>query len=308
MIFWSYPYTLETVLTLRRFLFIICWLPCLSWSQEDLDESLPLWDYGAALLYLRFAYYPASDQTKIWYLPAPTFEYRGEVVRSTQREGTRAYFIRLQKWSLELGGDGVTEVKSSETFARHDMPDIPWSLQLGPKAVYRNGEGWQFTLGAYQSIITDFRRSETNGILYQSQMSHTWLRDFSKYTSKTTLKVGVEAASQEYLATYFDVRPEDIAVDRPSYESRSGFLSYEISLGQTFKFRKHSFFAIANSQHFDLSANRRSPLHRSDENLSVSIGVTYILGESERRSVPESEAEGLLQKIKFPGLKREAFE
>ncbi len=271
-------------------------------------ETLPLWDYGIALLDLRFAYYPASDQTKTWYLPAPTFEYRGEVLRSTQREGTRAYFFRSDQWSLEVGGDGVTEVKSGETFARQGMENIPWSLQLGPKVVYRNGQGWQWTLGLYQSIVTDFARSKTNGLLYQSQLSHTWLQEFEKVISKTTLRCGLEAATKEYLGTYFDVRQEYATSERPLYNSRDGFLSYELSLGQTLKFAKHAFFAVINSQRFELSANRGSPLHRSDENLSLSFGVTYTLGESERRSIPEDKAKGLLQKIKIPGLKKEAIE
>ncbi len=287
------------MLIFRRLLFIICWLPGLSWSQESLDDSLPLWDYGIALAYLRFAYYPASDQTKTWYLPVPTFAYRGEILRSTRRDGTRAYFIRSNHWSLELGGEGVPEVKSNETFARQGMQNIPWSLQLGPKIIYRSNHGWQLGLGLYKSIVTDFIRLSTNGFIYVGQASQVW----HYVDHKFSLSFGTKGASQEYLRTYFDVGAENATPTRPTYESTPGFLSYELGIGHTYKFHKYSFFTYLTSERFELSANRKSPLHRSNENLSVAFGLNYTLGESQKISVPEREAEGLLQKIKFPSLK-----
>ena len=289
---------------LGRFFIILSFLPVVAWSQESEFEPLPLWDYGIALAYLRFPFYPASEQTKIWYLPAPTFQYRGEILRSTQKEGTRAYFLKSEKWSLELGGSGVAEVKSGETFVRQGMPDIPWSLQLGPKAVYRDGEGTQFDFGLYQSIVTDFTRSKTNGAIYQAQISHAWFYPVKKSNARTSLYLGTWGATQEYFATYFDVRPEDAFNERPRYESRSGFLSYEFSLVQSFKYRKYSYFAYLSAERFELSANRTSPLHRTDQNLSMTVGITYVLGESERTAMPEDEGQGLLQKIKIPGLKK----
>ena len=276
----------------------------MAWSQDDLDEALPLWDYGVALAYLRFPFYPASEQTRTWYLPVPTFEYRGEILRSTQKEGTRAYFFRSENWSLEVGGAGVVEVKSDETFARQGMSDIPWSLQLGPKLVYRDGEGTEVNFGLYQSIITDFIRSKTNGSIYQTEISHAWVYPIKKSFAKTKIGLTGWGISQEYAGTYFDVKTQDVTTSRAQYESRAGFLSYEISLGQSFKFRKYSIFAYLDTERFELSANRRSPLHRSDENLSITFGITYVLGESERKAKPEDEGEGLLQKIKIPGLNK----
>lgn len=287
-----------------RLLLILSFLPLFAAAQEGDGEPLPLWDYGIALAYLRFPYYPASEQTKVWYLPVPTFQYRGEILRSTQKEGTRAYFLKSDTWSVELGGSGVVEVKSDETFARQGMPDIPWSLQLGPKAVYRDGEGTEVNLGIYQSIVTDFNRAKTNGAIYEGQILHSWFYPVEKSNAKTTVIAGLGGATQEYMATYFDVRAEDATSQRPRYESRSGFLSYELLLVQSFKYRKYSYFAYLNAERFELSANRASPLHRTDLNLSATVGLTYVLGESERKAMPEDEGQGLLQKIKIPGLKQ----
>ena len=289
---------------LGRFLLILSFLPLGASAQEGDSEPLPLWDYGVALAYLRFPFYPASEQIKVWYLPVPTFEYRGEILRSTQKEGTRAYFLKSENWSLEVGGSGVVEVKSDETFARQGMPDIPWSLQLGPKAVYRDGDGTELDFGLYQSIVTDFSRSKTNGSIYQAEISHSWLYPVKKSNAKTTFSLATWGASQEYFATYFDVKAEDATAQRPRYESRSGFLSYEFSMVQSFKYRKYSYFAYFNAERFELSANRTSPLHRTDQNLSITVGVTYVLGESKRKAMPEDEGQGLLQKIKIPGLEQ----
>ena len=302
------------VLALGRLFFIFCCFPGFSRAAEsslsstetpmptvESEDSLPLWDAGAALIYLRFPFYPASDQTKTWFLPAPTFEYRGEILRSTQREGTRAYFLRSDRWSLEMGGDGVPEVKSNETFARQGMDNIPWSLQLGPKAVYRGDDNLVISLGVNQVIATDFTRFKANGLTYEARIGKTWLKEVSPWSHhgiyKTVLSIGGSSATADYLATYFEVSPEFATASRPAYEARAGFLSYDILIGQSVKFKNFSLFSYVNSERFENSVNRRSPLHKSDDNLLVTFGFSYVLFQSDKKSIPESESEGLLQKI-----------
>jgi outer membrane scaffolding protein for murein synthesis (MipA/OmpV family) len=284
------------------FIFTLFCSQALALEEENQAENLPLWEYGAGLGGIYFEKYPASDETKSWALPFPTFQYRGEIFRADDRDGTRAYLLRSQNWNLEFGGGGLPSARSSEIKAREGMDDIPWGLQMGPQLVTRLHPRVQFKIGIYQAIITpDVKFFKTSGLQTEAKLIYIiddYLDEYFKEgISKGRFTLTVDGGSKDFLSTYFEVPVKDATAERPAYDAREGLLSYEFSYFQSIKIKKWGFYGGGSRVQYDISANRTSPLHKSDVNYRAFVGITYVLGESERRMKPEAESEGALQKI-----------
>lgn len=265
------------------------------------NKDLPLWEYGLGIGLARYWHYPASDQTKDIYLPFPTFIYRGEILRADDREGAKAYLIRDPSWSLELGGGVLPAVRTEDNFAREGMDPLPWGIQLGPQLIYKKISLLDFRFGVYQSIVTDFSYTRSNGQLYTFKtvfkLSDYWQAPLNGAFFRASLSLTLKAASEEFMKTYYSVEPKFSKADRPEYNAKGGFLSYDLGYFQSLIYRKHSIYFGLSHAKYDLSENKKSPLHKADSNLSLFFGITYTLGESEKRAIPEDRAEGLIEKV-----------
>lgn len=271
-------------------------------QSADTSESPPLWEYGVGVGALRYWHYPAAGQFRDIAVAFPTFKYRGEILRADDREGARAYLLRQDIWSLELGGGGLPSVSTEENEAREGMDAIPWGVQLGPQIVIEPLPEWQIKIGIYQAVTTDFKMTKTNGVLSEAKL--LWKIDdrvarakiFGDAQVKTQLGFTVQGSSQEFAATYFEVERRDATAARPEYAAKAGFLGYEFSLFQSVTVERTTFYCGLSDAHYDFSVNKDSPLHKQNENLAIFLGLTYTLSESKKASTPEDEARGLLNR------------
>lgn len=243
-------------------------------------DQLPLWEYGIGLGYIHYAHYPSSNQTNDIALPFPTFQYRGKVLRADDREGTRAYLLKGDLWSLEFSGSGLPALSSKNNSTRTGMPDLPWMAHLGPLVIAKFSESFEFKLGFFQAISTDFKLTQTNGQLLHVKFIYQPQIRIYEFPNFGFLSLELKTASRDYLATYFEIRPEFSTMDRPMYEARSGFLSTELQYYQALKIKRTTFYAGISLVDYSMSANLASPLHKANLNLSYLAGVTYTLGES----------------------------
>jgi MipA family protein len=273
-----------------------------AWPSFALEKDLPLWELGLGVGGLFFQDYPASNESNVWMIPVPTFQYRGEILRADEREGARAYLLKSSDWSLELGANGLPNVNSEKNEARQGMSNIPWGVQLGPQFVAHFAENYKFKLGFYQAISTDFDFTKQIGVLSEIELERLFDNNlssiFNSSKSHGRLSFSIFSGSKEFLANYYEVSQADSLVNRAYYESRAGLLNYEISYFQALEIRPWSFFVGISSEHYDISANRKSPLHKTDQNFKGFIGLTYLIYESKTRGVPENQAEGAIPKIK----------
>lgn len=258
-----------------------------AWASEE----KPLWEYGAGFGYVRFEHYPASNQYSHIALPFPTFQYRGEILRADDREGGRAYLFKKSAWSIEMSGGGFTPLDSRENRARQGMADLPFVLELGPQLVYDPDDAnWEVKFSFFQanSILGSFVKY--NGGVLKSHYVYHWRRD----EHDGRLSLSAEVASQELSATYFEVSSAEATNERRAYDAKGGLMSMDLSYFHRYAMGKLSLYAGTTLSFYSVSVNRESPLHKSDVNVGYLVGLTYVLGESERKSVPENQTRGLI--------------
>ncbi len=277
-----------------KFLIFIGFFLGLQTSQAT--ENVSLWEYGVGFGYIQFEQYPASDQSNFLFLPFPTFQYRGRIVRADDREGTRAYLLKGLNYSIELSGGGHTSLESSNNTAREGMPDLPWMISLGPQLVGHLQPDIEMRFKIFQTTSTDFQYTKFNGGITEAQIIFRHLGELAGFSTTARISFSAKAATKDYLATYFEVDPQYSNTQRPTYASRAGFFEFEISYFQSVRIAKASYYVGASVHDYSLSVNRESPLHKINYTSSVLVGMTYTLGQSKRDSVPEEETEGILKR------------
>ncbi len=175
------------------------------------------------------------------------------------------------------------------------MDSIPWMLLLGPQFVYKLSENTDLRFSVFQATTTDFRMTRFAGHSQRIQLAHY----FEGEKTGGSLYLSLISGSKEFMSVFFDVPSRDVTNGRPFYDSREGLLSYNLVYFQSWKSGRASFYIGGKISKFDISANRNSPLHKSDTNITSIIGLTYRLGESEKMAIPDEETRGLIKKVQF---------
>ncbi|WP_413944067.1 MipA/OmpV family protein [Bdellovibrio sp. HCB-162] len=283
----------------KTFLFVF--LVCAVSVSEAAEESKPLWEYGFGAGYAQYAHYPAADQYAQLFLPFPTFQYRGEILRADDREGGRAYLLKNEKWSLEFSGSGSLPLDSSDNRAREGMDNLPLVLEAGPQLVYSQDHDWEFKIAVFPSVVIDGAYVRQNGGSLNLQAAYRWEKEVigpfaTPLGLSGILTLNAKAASQEFHKTYFEVSSKDATSTRSQYDAVAGFLDTQATYFQRISKGRFTLYAAVSYTDYSQSVNRTSPLHRADSNFEYGVGLTYVLGESKRQSVPLENTEGLINK------------
>jgi hypothetical protein len=277
---------------------ILLFSPLATWGA---DEDTPAyWEFGAGVGGVHYEHYPAANEFSDLILPFPTFQYRGKILRADDREGAHAYLVKGKAWTLEIAGAGFPALDSSQNEARKGMDNLPWLIALGPQLVTTFNDEWQLSFGLFQATSTDFEMTRFSGQIAEGRLSYRWnfpltgwkqIEDGESYGRFFwTLKGG----SEELQSIYFDVPRAKATSFRPEHQARAGFLSQELAYFQSFKSGRAALYVGGTLTDYSHSANRLSPLHRSDLNVTMAIGMTYVLGESSRPGIPEEDTSGVI--------------
>ncbi|PWU22542.1 MAG: hypothetical protein C5B49_00405 [Bdellovibrio sp.] len=270
-------------------------------APEENPETPRLWRLGMGVGVIRLEHYPASADVRDYFIPFPIFEYLGDVVRADDQSGARAFLLKDESWSLSFTFGGFPMLKSSEDQVRQGMPDLPWAVYIGPQFKKKMGS-WEYHLAAYQGVTTDLSVTHVNGAFFEAEMQYQWAVDItpSKWTGKLWteghLTLTLNGFDENFAALYFTVAPEYATPDRPAYRARGGLLSKEFSYLQSFHTGRTWLYLQSSLSNYDISANRMSPLHRSDHNWTFFVGLAYDLFSSSKESIPEEQSKGLFEK------------
>jgi MipA family protein len=261
----------------------------ISLAEEDPE---PYWEYGAGIGYVRFEHYPASRLMTDLILPFPTFQYRGKYLRADDRDGAHAYLFKSDNWHLEISGAGYPSLESSKNPDRESMPDLPWILGLGPQLVWKPLPDWTLSLSLFQAITSDFQVTKIQGQIYQSRLTYSWESGSLRGNLIFTLRGG----SRDFLGLFYDINADQTQAHRPAYTAEGGYLSDEMAYFLAHKTGRLNLYLGGAWTNYRSSANRTSPLHKRDENLSVLLGMTYVLGESAKPEVQIEETTGIINR------------
>src|SRR4051812_35609922 len=100
-------------------LLILVVLPLQAFCHDSMDLKLsPLWELGVGGGGTYTPDYPGSDQNHLWAIPFPFAIYRGEILHSDRRGGTRARFFQSAGYEFNFSAAGGLPSSSTKNFAR----------------------------------------------------------------------------------------------------------------------------------------------------------------------------------------------
>jgi MipA family protein len=276
-------------------------------ATPNASSELPKWEIGAGAGYLKYEQYPGSNQYSGLFLPFPTFQYRGKILRADERDGARLYLIKRQDWVFQFGGVAYPPLAAGKNDARQGMADLPTLVAIGPQLQLALSPTWSMKFGVYQAIAAIWLGLRTSGAIWETDFTYREVFHFhgpnflALEDATTAISLNFMGASQEVQDLYFGVPSYQATPNRATFDARSGFFQTQLSFFQSlrpgFDDGKWSFYFGGRLADYSLSANHASPLLRSDQNLSLLIGLTYIIYKSKKEGTPEDSTTGVVDRI-----------
>lgn len=247
----------------------------------------PLFETGFFAVHGALADYPSSDEYRYRTLVLPYFIYRGDFLKSDDRDGTRVELLKDPRFNIDLsfGGSFPTE---GQNRARSGMPNLDWTFEIGPRLLYYfyKDPAWgqvRMGLPLRASFSTDFSHTRYLGFtvapdLEFDRYDFAGIKNLSLYTSAT-----LNYLSEGLADYFFQITPSEQTTDRLPYDAKAGLMSWETSVGFRYDYGSQFFLAGYRYSDLSISANRDSYLHRTDHNWSYVVSVGFTMFESEDR-------------------------
>lgn len=242
------------------------------------DEK-PLWEVGAGVGLLAFNDYRGSDTSHVYPLPVPYFVYRGEILKS-DRNGIRSLLLNQDRIELNISVNATTPVRNDS--ARHGMPDLRSTIEIGPALVAhlwrRDDRRVQLDLNLpVRSAFTVQAVPHFVGIFFAPNLSLDLAQWSGEYGWKLGLLAGPLFASRRYDDYFYTVAPQFAAPDRPAYAAPGGYAGTQTLIALTRRYPKYWIGAYARHDSLAGASFADSPLVKRDSFWSVGCGIVWMI-------------------------------
>ena len=256
----------------------------LVWAGGVRAEQKPLWEFGLGAGALVFNDYRGATTTHVYPVPVPYLVYRGTFLKS-DHNGVRGQLLDEERVELTLSVNGTTPVLNDS--ARHGMPDLRPTLELGPALtvhLWKSGDARRrldlrlpargaFTIEASPRFIGFFLAPHLNLDLAQFRGETGW---------KLGLLAGPLYAQRRYDEYFYSVAPQYAAPGRPAFAAAGGYAGTQAIIALT---RRYPAYWIGTYLRHDTLAGASfadSPLVRRNGYWSFGVGIAWLLARSGR--------------------------
>lgn len=254
-------------------------------AAADLPQK-PLWEFGLGIGALAFADYRGADTGHMYPLPVPYFDYRGRIFRA-DRDGARGVLFNQDVAELNVSVSATTPVRSSETTARHGMPNLKPTVELGPSVDLHL---WK---SADRQARLDLRMPARAALTIESApRSIGWnfaprlnldLFDVRGHTGwNLGLLAGPLFADRRYHEYFYGVAPQFATADRPAYQARGGYAGSQALVSLSKRFPRYWVGMFARYDWLGGSVFESSPLVRRQSYWLGGVGIAWLIGHSSR--------------------------
>lgn len=271
-----------------RFL-LLCLLniPLMAFAHlERIESDKPLFEYGVIGASGYVPDYPASDQGRVRWIAAPMVRYRGLRFRSDEEDSVKARLFNDAIYGFDLSAGGSFQASSEKNDARKGMPDLDWTLELGPRFyvfLYKSERVWlRFFAPVRVAFSTDLTDLKYQGLVLAPSINLRMYVDETKFNS-IILGVTRTHTTAELQKFFFEVDSKYATPERPRYEARSGYMSTSAGLAYIYEKGNKGFYTGFGASSYQGAANAGSPLHKTDLNFGWFLGFSYLFYQSEAR-------------------------
>lgn len=254
-------------------------------------EPSPLWELGAFAFGTWQPAYPGSDTHLDRGGALPWAVYRGKILRLESGQiGLRA--VRTPRYEWDVTGAFAFGGGANKVAARAGMPTIGTLAEAGPLLRINLGpldQGLEaarrtrleLPVRAVFDLNDDFHQK---GWTFEPTLGHTWWRtDFSTFNSS----IGMLFGDRRMNDLFYGVAPEfAIPGVRPMYDARAGLIATRLHSGLNLRLsRSVHLYGGVGIESVKGAANEGSPLVKRQTDMSVGVGLTWSIWQSDQKAV-----------------------
>lgn len=241
----------------------------------------PLWELGVGVGGLTLPHYRGSDERRSWLLPVPWLVYRGAIFKA-DRDGARAVLLDTERVEFDLSLAATAPARSDGNGARAGMPDLPGTLEFGPKlnTTLARGPHWKLDLRvplrAVISLDSDLRHLGWS-------MAPVLNLDWRTPLAGIGLSAGPLWGDRRLHRVFYDVAPAYATAARPAYAAPGGFAGWQATAAASRRIGDLWLGAFVRADRVAGAAFEASPLVRQRHGWSAGFAVSWVLATSSQR-------------------------
>lgn len=242
-----------------------------------------IWDLGAGAGAFNLSLYPGSADKINYNVPLPYFTLVAEKLEIDR--GIRTFLFKTEYIALDLSlGFGIP-VDSEDSGAREGMPDLDAIAQLGPSLEFvlvkpaKDRMSLHFELPLRAAVATDLKSSSHEGWLLEPQFSFEKRRLYkSGLAMRFTL--GLNYATRDFHAYYYDVASRFATPSRPAYVSEKGYGGSFATLNASWREGNLIWWSLLQYQNLNGAVFEDSPLVEQKHSYLIGVGFAWVFAQN----------------------------
>ena len=248
-------------------------------------EEKPLWEAGLGIGALSFPDYRGSDESQVYPVPVPYFVYRGDFFKA-DKDGVRGRLLDKRYAELNISLGATIPVRSENTDARHGMPDLKPTVELGPSLdlhLWRSANE-QLKLDLVMPLrfpVTLESSPQLIGWMFSPRVNLD-VDDIAGTGWNFGFGLGPLFAGHKFHDYFYSVPAQYALPDRPEYQASGGYSGMHVLTALSKRFSTYWVGAYLRYDSLGNAVFSDSPLVRSNHYLAGGIGIAWMIGESKR--------------------------
>jgi outer membrane scaffolding protein for murein synthesis (MipA/OmpV family) len=261
-----------------------------AWAAAAAAKEEPLLEFGLGLGALAFEDYRGSATTHVYPLPVPYFLYNGKFLKA-DREGVRGMLFNQDWLELNLSGNATTPVRNDR--ARHGMPDLKSTLEIGPSLdlhlLHSTGSRIKLDLRLpLRSAITAEASPRYIGWTFTPRLALDVADPAGFAGWNAGFLIGPLFADHRYHQYFYSVDPPYSTVSRPAYRAVGGYAGTQAIAALSKRYPRYWVGAYVRADTLAGAAFADSPLVLRSSYWSAGIGISWMIHTSTQKvAVPD---------------------
>ena len=253
-----------------------------AWTAAAAAKEAPLLEFGLGLGALAFEDYRGSATTHVYPLPVPYFVYNGKFLKA-DREGVRGTLFNQDWVDLNLSGNATTPVRNDR--ARHGMPDLQSTLEIGPSLDFHllHGKDSRLKLDLrvpLRSAITVEASPHFAGWTFTPRLALD-VADPGGFTGwNAGFLIGPLFADRRYHDYFYSVAPPYATASRPAYRAAGGYAGTQAIAALSKRYPRYWVGAYVRADTLAGAAFAPSPLVQRSSYWSAGVGISWMIHTS----------------------------
>jgi outer membrane scaffolding protein for murein synthesis (MipA/OmpV family) len=242
-------------------------------AEQASDVTESHWGIGFGFGWIND--YPGAAQGRTRYLAVPT--YKGKTITIDRQEGVRGDFISESRVKFSVSFSFLFPTDSRDIPVRSGMPDLDWTLQLGPELqiyIIRNDSHTMFLRLPFRFVAsTDFdRRFESREWNFAPSLRNVF--NLGKGYGELATRLELDYASEGFNDYFYEVTPQFATAQRPAFNAQQGLMNTTVGINYSYYDMYPWIFFIGGNLYFMGDAkNKGSALLVKNRNASFLAGI-----------------------------------